>query len=110
MAAQTDGTVGFGTFFVDGPNSATAFSNPLRLDLIQVVNKHGKVVWNLTARGAVNINPASPTTHALLGRYSGTSFAQAFSENPMGYDVFQVVGPGGVGIFHVDHAGTAFWD
>ena len=110
MVAQTDGAVGVGTFFVDGSTLEAALPNPLSLDLIQVVDKRGKVVWNLTAGGVVNTNPASPTPGALLGQYHGATFAQAFSNNPMGYDVFQVVGPGGVGIFHVDHAGTAFWD
>lgn len=110
MAAQTDGAVGVGTFFAAGLTLATAFSNPLDLDLIQVVNKQGKAVWNLTAGGVVNTNPVSPTSDALLGQYRGATFAHAFSNNPMGYDVFQVVGPGGVGIFHVDHAGTGFWE
>jgi hypothetical protein len=110
MVAQTGGTVGVGAFFADGLTLATAFSNPLNLDLIQVVSKQGKAVWNLTAGGVANTNPTSPTSEALLGQYRGATFAQAFSNNPMGYDVFQVVGPGGVGIFHVDHAGTAFWD
>lgn len=110
MAAQTDGAVGVGTFFADGLTLAIAFSNPLNLDLIQVVDKQGNAGWNLTAGGVVNTNPASPTSNALLGRYRGATFAQAFSNNPMGYDVFQVVGPGGASIFHVNHAGTAFWD
>jgi hypothetical protein len=46
MAAQTDGSIGVGTHFVEGSNLATAFSNPRKLDLIQVVNRGGKVVWN----------------------------------------------------------------
>ena len=110
MAAQTDGSVGAGTYFVEALTLSAAFSNPHSLDLIQVVNKAGKVVWNLTATGSVNINPASPTVDVLLGRYSGATFSEAFAENPLQYDVFQVVGPGGAGIFHVDYTGAAYSD
>lgn len=110
MAAQTDGTIGAGTYFVEGSTLATAFSNPRNLDLIQVVNNGGKVVWNLTPGGSININPASPSVDALLGRYSGSSFAEAFARNPMQYDVFQVVGPSAAGIFHVDYACAAYFD
>jgi hypothetical protein len=60
MAAQTDGTVGAGAYFVEASTLAGAFSNPLHLDLVQVVNKDSKVVWNLTADGSTNLNPTSP--------------------------------------------------
>jgi hypothetical protein len=110
MAEQTDGAVGAGTYFLKAKSLATAFANPQNLDLLQVVNKSGKVIWNLTAAGSANVNPASPTRDALLGRYVGDTFALAFEPNPMQYDVFQVVGPGGVGIFHVDSSGAAFSD
>jgi hypothetical protein len=110
MAEQTDGTVGAGTYFVEASPLAAAFSNPLHLDLIQVVNKDGKVVWNLTADGSTNLNPASPTTAALLAKFVGATFAQAFAQNPLQYDVFQVVGPNGVSIFHVDYTGAAHVD
>jgi hypothetical protein len=110
MAAQTDGSIGAGTHFVETSSLAAAFSNPQKLDLLQVVNGLGKVVWNLTAAGAVQTTPSSPTSRALIGQYRGVSFADAFSENPMQYDVFQVVGPSGTGIFHVDYTGTAYTD
>jgi hypothetical protein len=110
MAAQTDGAIGAGTHFVEASSLAGAFSNLQRLDLMQVVNSGGKVVWNLTADGVVYTSPSSPTSRALIGQYRGASFADAFSENPMQYDVFQVVGPGGTGIFHVDYTGTAYTD
>jgi hypothetical protein len=110
MAAQTNGTVGAGTYFVEGLTLSAAFSNPLSLDLIQVVNKSGKIVWNLTATGSVNTNPVSPTTDALLGKYFGANFSEAFAPNPLRYDVFQVVGPSGAGIFHVDYTGAAYSD
>src|SRR5271156_432407 len=42
MEAQTDGTIGAGTYFVEGSSLATAFSNPRNLVLIQVVNNGGK--------------------------------------------------------------------
>jgi hypothetical protein len=60
VAEQTDGTVGAGTYFVEASTLAAAFSNPLHLDLIQVVNNDGKVVWNLTADSSTNLNPVSP--------------------------------------------------
>jgi hypothetical protein len=108
MAAQTDGSIGAGTHFVEGSNLVAAFSNPRKLDLIQVVNSGGKVVWNLAPDGAVHANPLSPTSGALLGQFRGATFAEAFAENPMQYDVFQVVGPSGAGIFHVDYTGAAY--
>lgn len=77
---------------------------------MQVVNSGGKVVWNLPADGVVHISPSSATSRALIGQYRGASFGDAFSENPMQYDVLQVVGPSGAGIFHVDYTGTAYTD
>jgi hypothetical protein len=71
MAAQTDGTVGAGAYFVEASTLAAAFSNPLHLELIQGLNKDGKVVWNLTANGCTNLNPACPTTTTLLGKFVG---------------------------------------
>jgi hypothetical protein len=110
MAAQTDGSIGAGTHFVEASNLAAAFSNPQKLDLIQVVNSAGKVVWNLTPDGAVHPNPSAPSDGALLGQFRGASFVEAFADNPMQYDIFQVVGPGGTGVFHVDYTGAAFAD
>jgi hypothetical protein len=110
MASATDGTVGIGTFFVEGLTLASAFSNPRRLDLVQVVNELGKVVWNVTADGEIFLDSRSPTASALLGQFRGATFAQAFPDNPMDYDVLQVAGPDGAGIFHVDHTGKAFMD
>ena len=110
MAAQTDGSIGAGTHFVEASSLAAAFPNPQTLDLIQVVNSAGKVVWNLTPDGAVHTNPAAPTHGSLLGQFRGASFAAAFADNPMQYDIFQVVGPGGTSVFHVDYTGAAFAD
>jgi hypothetical protein len=110
MAAQTDGSVGAGTYYVEASSLGAAFANPHRLDLIQVVDGDGKVVWNLTSAGSVHTNPARPTPGALLGQFRGASFAKAFAENPMQYDVLQVVGPSGAGIFHVDYSGAPYSD
>jgi hypothetical protein len=110
MAAQTDGSVGAGTYYVEASSLVAAFANPHLLDLIQVVDSDGKVVWNLTSTGSVYTNPATPTAGALLGQFRGASFAEAFADNPMQYDVFQVVGPSGAGIFHVNYKGTAYTD
>jgi hypothetical protein len=70
MAAQTDGSIGAGTHFVEASNLAAAFPNPRKLDLIQVVNSGGQVVWNLMPDGAVHTNPSSPMSAALLGQFS----------------------------------------
>lgn len=110
MAAQTDGSIGAGTHFVQASSLAAAFSNPRKLDLIQVVNSAGKVAWNLTPDGDVHTNPSAPTDGALLGQFRGATFAAAFADNPMQYDIFQMVGPSGQGIFHVDYTGAAFAD
>jgi hypothetical protein len=83
MAAQTDGSIGAETHLVEAWSLAAAFSNPRKLDLIQVVNSGGKVVWNLTPNGAVHTNPSSPTSAALLGQFRGATFTEAFAENPM---------------------------
>ena len=110
MAAQTDGSVGAGTYYVEASSLGAAFANPRRLDLIQVVNSGGKVVWNLTSTGSAHEDPATPTAGAVLGQFRGASFAEAFAENPMRYDVLQVVGASGAGIFHVDCTGAPYSD
>lgn len=71
MAAQTDGSIGAGTHFVEGSNLATAFSKPRKLDLIQVVNSGGKVVWNLTPDGAVHTNPLPRRVVRSSGNFAG---------------------------------------
>ena len=97
--AATNGTL---TGVYQGSSYATAFTNPQSLDLIQVINEGGKIVWNLTSTGV-----ASPTGNALLGQYFGSSFAAAFT-NPSSLDLIQIVSPvGGNTVNYVDYAGVA---
>jgi hypothetical protein len=86
------------TIRLSGKNLAAAVSNPSKLDILQVVNEGGKVVWNLTSAGigTATVNPAHPTNGALLGQYFGSSFKAAFS-NPSNLDVLNVVNPNGGG-------------
>ena len=102
--AATNGTL---TGVYQGSSYATAFTNPESLDLIQVINEGGKVVWNLTSAGVANTNPASYTGNALLGQYFGSSFAAAFT-NPSSLDLIQIVSPTGESIVnYVNYAGVA---
>lgn len=94
--------------------TATAHTNLSQVDLIQVIAQGGKVVWNLTSAGVVNVNPANPSKAggqpvALLGQFFGSSFAAAFpvSSNPQKLDLYQVH-DGSVVVFHVDFQGNAF--
>lgn len=89
-----------------GNSLAQAFFNPSKLDLMQVVNEGGKVVWNLTWSGIATVNPNSSTLKAMLGRYEGQSFAAAFP-NPYSKDVLQIIGQGDNVVFWVDHTGAA---
>ena len=104
LGPPTNGTVGVGQFF--GATFKAAFTNPENLDVLQVVNQGGKVVWNLTFNGVASTNPASPTNGA-LSVYFGSSFAQAFNTNPDNLDVLQVVQSGTKVIFSVDYQGNA---
>ena len=104
VGPSTTGTVGIGQFF--GTTFEAAFTNPESLDVVQVVNEGGKVVWNLSFNGTGASNPVSPTAGALF-TYFGSSFAQAFNTNPDNLDVLQVVQPGGMAIFSVDYQGNA---
>lgn len=97
----TAGTVGIGSF--SGNSFGAAFTNLQNLDVVQVVNEGGNVVWNLSSNGVAN--PGS-TTQGALFTYYGSSFAQAFM-NPQNLDVLQVVQAGGNVVFSVDYQGNA---
>lgn len=63
---------------------AGAFTNPSSLDLIQVINEGGTVVWNFTSAGVANVNPASPSLSggrptALLKQLFGATLAAAIA-------------------------------
>lgn len=103
-AEATHDTVGIGEF--GGNTLAEAFYNPQHMDLIQVINEGGDVVWNLTFDGDTNFNPVSSTRKALVGSYFGESFALAFP-NPYSKDVFQVIGQGDNVVFWIDANGES---
>lgn len=89
-----------------GSSLAASVKNPSSLDLLQVVDEGGKVVWNLTSAGVATANPSTSTASALLTRYFGSSFSAAF-KNPSNLDILQVVDEGGTVVFWVDHTGAA---
>jgi len=102
----TGDAAGIGEF--GGESLSEAFFNPDEMDLIQVVNEGGDVVWNLTFDGVATVNPVSPapTQKALIGRYQGQSFALAFP-NPYQKDIFQIIGQGDNVVFWVDATGIS---
>lgn len=107
--AATNGTV-VGVF--QGASLHTAFpTNPQSLDILQVINEGGTVVWNLTAAGVANVNPASPSKvagvpQALYKQVFGASLAAGWT-NTSNLDLLQVVGgTGGAMNFYVDYLGT----
>lgn len=100
----TKDTIAVGEY--GGHSLAEAFFNPHAMDLIQVVNEGGKVVWKLSSSGVESVNPVTSTQTALLGRYEGASFALAFP-NPYSKDVFQIIGQGDKIVFWVDSTGAA---
>jgi hypothetical protein len=104
MTSPTVGSIFPGSY--PGASLAVAFTNPQRLDLLQVVNEGGNVVWSLSASGVASTNPTSPTRTAVLGQFEGSSFATAFP-NPGRFDILQIVKPGSGVVFHVDYLGNA---
>ena len=102
--ATGNNSAAVGQFY--GTTFESAFTNPESLDVLQVVNQGGEVVWNLTFNGVGSNNPISPTNGALF-TYFGSSFVQAFNPNPSKLDVLQVAQPGGKVIFSVDYKGNA---
>ena len=110
MAFTPQGTM-IGRF--SGASYLTAFTNPQGLDLVQVVNEGGDIVFNIEDDGTCNVNPISPTTRdngspiAVLAQYFGASLAAAFS-NPSRLDLIQIIAPhDGSILAYVDYLGTA---
>lgn len=91
-----------------GASLAAAFTNPNGLDILQVINFGGTVVYNLTSAGVANTNPASPTATALFQRNGANSLALAFPGNSVQQlDLLQVIKPnGGAIVFRVDYLGA----
>ena len=90
-----------------GFSLASAFRNPYQLDLLQVINVDGDIVWNLTAAGVANTNPANPSETALVARFFGSSFSQAFpNTSGLNLDIFQITTIGSRVVFHVNYLGV----
>jgi len=103
-------TVIIGRF--DGTSITNAFpqNDKKRLDLMQIINRGGKVVWNLDYQGTATINPTSFTRNdTILGQYLGDSWKSTFRDNnvnPYNFDLLQVVHPEGHVVWWLDYAGT----
>jgi hypothetical protein len=102
---STNGVIFPGSY--GGSSLAAAFPNAQGLDFFQVSNEGGDIVWNLNSAGIATANPTNPTNGTLLGVFSGTSFANAFQNNPQQLNVFQIIMQGGQVVFHVDYQGNA---
>jgi hypothetical protein len=91
----------------------SAFTNPLKLDIVQIVNQGGVVVWNLTYLGISTNNPTTWTKSqtgvpiALLGQFFAPSFVEAFT-NPGQLDILQIVAPGDGMLAHTNYFGVAY--
>ena len=126
-STATVGTL-IGQFAVPGGAALSAYPNPNSLDLFQIRNAgdqndpQGNVMLRVSSAGVVTANPASAsqTNGTLFGVYwagavaNGLSAAQyvaaAFPFNPDNLDIFQVINPqGGVGLFHLDYLGVAYF-
>ena len=87
---------------------AAAHTNVPGLDIYQVVNQSGKIVWSLSSTGIVTLNPANPTPTALMGRHEGSSFAMAFPDfTGQQKDIYQIH-DGSKVVMHVDFQGNVF--
>lgn len=115
MAAQTQTSVIY-RLQVSGPG-LSSLNNPTSLDIIQIIGDGGAVLLKVTSTGTVTRNPATATGTTLLGTYfsrltTGSTSAQvvadAFSQNNNNADILQVVGPGQIGIFHLDYLGVGY--
>jgi len=100
----TNGTL-LGVF--SGSSFAAAFTNPNSLDILQIVNEGGQVVYSVDSAGVTHTNPASPTSEALMWRLFGSSVANAF-QNVDNLDLLQIYSPTGQTLeYHIDSTGTA---
>jgi len=116
----TNGTL-CGVFQTVGSGAAAAlfagaFTNPASLDILQVINEGGKVVWNLTSAGVATTNPTTWSVgsgnqpQSLLQQMFGSSLAAAIASafntsTPL--DLLQIIDNNGQGVLlHVTNAGS----
>ena len=103
--AATNGTL-LGVF--SGATFAAAFTNPASLDVLQVVNEGGSVVYSIDSAGTAHTNPTSPTSEALMWLLQGSSLANAFQNEANQLDLFQIYSPTGQTLeYYVDFSGVA---
>jgi hypothetical protein len=87
MAATTQGAI-IGRYV--GTSWATAFTNPIHLDIFQVIQPNdGSIIFSIDYLGTAHSSPVSPTGQALIGKFSGATLAAAFS-NPSHLDLLQI--------------------
>jgi hypothetical protein len=102
--SATSGTL-LGVF--SGATFAAAFTNPAGLDVLQIVNEGGSVVYSIDSTGTAHTNPTSPTSESLMWRLQGSSISNAFQNDPSQLDLFQIYSPvGGALVYYVDFTGT----
>jgi hypothetical protein len=85
-------------------------TNKSNQDLLQVASrKGGSILWRLDYQGNVFTAPAigTPTQTALLGRYSGNSFSDAFPEIGGATVDFLQISNGSNVIFRIDSSGIS---
>lgn len=108
MAETPQGAI-IGRF--SGATVAAAFTNPLALDLIQVIDDGGNVIFNVDSTGVAHDPAVSETTRggvpiALIGQYRGATIAEAFS-NPSNLDLLQIIQPNdGSIVYYLDYLGA----
>ncbi len=85
MASTVPGAI-IGRFA--GSSWATAFTNPIHLDIFQVIALSGSCVFNIDYLGVAHAG-VSPTGQALLGKFKGATLAAAFY-NPSHVDLLQI--------------------
>ena len=88
-----------------GTSIQTAFLNPLQLDLIQIADHGGDVIWKLDSNGTVTQNPTSQTQGTIIGKFLGSNFQNAFY-NLDQLDVIQISTFGGGIVWYLNYEGT----
>jgi len=78
------------------------------LDIYQVVNSGGKVVWNLSSSGIATTNPAKPTLTAAAARFQGASFIAAFTDPTHAQLDFLQIVQGSKIVYRVDYLGNGY--
>lgn len=78
------------------------------LDIYQVVNSGGKVVWNLNSSGIATTNPTNPTSTAAAARFQGENFSAAFPDPTHAQLDFLQIIQGSKIVYRVDYLGNGY--